>query len=127
MNSKFESVNQNYLRTNKCGYPVVTRIWIQMYKLRLALEKILNDSKIHTVSLFVSFISLGKVNDDRISSQHGKFSMEMIAVFNEYVPTGRVMLSYTYTSKILHNDFYFYFIFYDFYILIVDLCEHILL
>ena len=87
------------------------------------MEKILNDS--NTVSLFVSFISLGKVNDDRISSQHGKFSMEMIAVFNEYVPTGRVMLSYSYTSKILHNDFYFYFIFYDIYILLytVDLFD----
>lgn len=41
---------------------------------------------------------LGKVNNDK--SQYGKFTMEMIAVFNEFVPTGRVMLSYTYTSEI---------------------------
>ena len=45
---------------------------------------------------------LGKANNDQISTRYGKFVMEMIAVFNEYVPTGRVMLSYTYTSKILY-------------------------
>ncbi|XP_066925400.1 mucin-2-like [Clytia hemisphaerica] len=43
-------------------------------------------------------ITIGKANNDQISTRYGKFVMEMIAVFNEYVPTGRVMLSYTYTK-----------------------------
>jgi len=47
-------------------------------------------------------ITIGRANTEKaktVGSTHGKFSMEMIAVFNEYVPTGHVMLSYTYASE----------------------------
>ena len=45
-----------------------------------------------------SHITIGKANHD-FEVTEGQFSIEMVAIFNKFVPEGKVMLSYSYSRE----------------------------
>ena len=58
------------------------------------LQKSLNDYS----DVSRSHISIGRANMN-FKNTYGKFLLEMIAVFNEFVPNGRVYMSYAFSRK----------------------------